>query len=89
MKSVVILISGRGSNMESLLNAVAAGSLNVRVAAVLSNRPDAQGLQTAVAMGIPIRVVDHQEFSGRDRRHPSFGPAFAPGPEWSRHGSRR
>lgn len=66
MKSIVILISGRGSNMESLLNAVAAGSLNVRVAAVLSNRPDAAGLQTARSKDIPTRVVDHKEYSGRD-----------------------
>ena len=66
MKSIVILISGRGSNMESLLDAVAAGSLNVRVAAVLSNRPDAEGLQTAIAKGIPTRVVDHKEYPVRD-----------------------
>jgi folate-dependent phosphoribosylglycinamide formyltransferase PurN len=45
MKSIVILISGRGSNMESLLNGVADGTLPVRVAAVISNRPDAKGLE--------------------------------------------
>ena len=66
MKSVVILISGRGSNMESLLDAVAAGSLNVRVAAVLSNRPDAKGLQTATAKDVPTRIVDHRNFAGRE-----------------------
>lgn len=66
MKSIVILISGRGSNMQCLLDAVAAGSLNVRVAAVLSNRSDAPGLQTATARGVPTRIVDHREFSGRD-----------------------
>ena len=44
MKSIVILISGRGSNMEALLDAVASGSLPVRVAAVLANRLDAAGL---------------------------------------------
>lgn len=66
MKSIVILISGRGSNMESLLAAVAAGELPVRVAAVLSNRPDAKGLQTAAARGVPTRVVDHKQFSSRE-----------------------
>ncbi len=66
MKSIVILISGRGSNMESLLDAVAAGELRVRVAAVLSNRPDAKGLQTAAARGVPTRVVDHKQFSSRE-----------------------
>lgn len=66
MKSIVILISGRGSNMESLLDAVSAGSLPVHVAAVLSNRPQAKGLETAAAKGIPVRVVDHQAFDSRE-----------------------
>lgn len=65
MKSIVILISGRGSNMESLLAAVAAGVLPVRIAAVLSNRPDAKGLQTAAAQGVPTCVVDHKQFADR------------------------
>ena len=66
MKSIVILISGRGSNMESLLNAMAEGSLPVRVAAVLSNRQDAAGLATASARGIPTRVFDHKAFAVRE-----------------------
>ena len=66
MKSIVILISGRGSNMESLLTAVADGSLPVRVAAVLANRADARGLETAAAAGIATRVVDHKAYAGRE-----------------------
>jgi phosphoribosylglycinamide formyltransferase-1 len=66
MKSIVILISGRGSNMESLLSAVARGELPVRVAAVISNRPDAKGLETAAAQGVPTAVVDHKAFAGRE-----------------------
>ena len=66
MKSIVILISGRGSNMQSLLDAVAAGSLPVRVAAVLSNRGDAPGLETAAARGVATRVVDHRAFASRE-----------------------
>ncbi|MBL0167531.1 MAG: phosphoribosylglycinamide formyltransferase [Propionivibrio sp.] len=66
MKSIVILISGRGSNMRSLLDAVAAGSLPVRVAAVLSNRGDAPGLETAAARGVATRVVDHRAFASRE-----------------------
>lgn len=66
MKSIVILISGRGSNMESLLAAVASGVLPVRIAAVLSNRPDAKGLETAAAQGVPTRVVDHKQFAERE-----------------------
>ncbi|MCP5269210.1 MAG: phosphoribosylglycinamide formyltransferase [Zoogloeaceae bacterium] len=66
MKSVVILISGRGSNMEALLAAVARGELPVRVAAVISNRPDAKGLETAAQQGIATAVVDHKAFAGRE-----------------------
>ena len=66
MKSIVILISGRGSNMESLLNAVAAGALPVRVAAVFSNRADAKGLEAAAARGISTRVLEHRQFASRE-----------------------
>lgn len=64
--SIVILISGRGSNMEALLAAVARGDLPVRVAAVISNRPGAKGLETAAAQGVPTAVVDHQAYAGRE-----------------------
>lgn len=65
MKSIVILISGRGSNMEALLAAVVSGALPVRIAGVLANRPDAQGLETAAAQGVPTGVVDHKQFADR------------------------
>ena len=73
MKSIVILISGRGSNMVSLINAASNGALPVRVAAVLSNRPDAKGLQIAAAAGIVTQVVDHTLYSNRE----SFDAAMA------------
>ena len=66
MKRYVILISGRGSNMESLLAAVASGALPVRIAGVLSNKADAKGLQTAAVHGVPTRVLDHQQFVDRE-----------------------
>lgn len=66
MKSILILISGRGSNMASLLAAVAAGELPVRVAAVLANRPDAEGLAIAAAHGVPTGVIDHRQFADRE-----------------------
>ena len=65
MKSIVILISGRGSNMEALLDRVSSGELKVRVAAVLSNRPQAKGLEIAAARGIPVRAIDHKLFPQR------------------------
>lgn len=73
MKAIVILISGRGSNMEALLAAVARGELPVRIAAVISNRPDAKGLETAAAQGVPTAVVDHKGYAGRE----SFDAALA------------
>ena len=81
MKSIVILISGRGSNMASLLAAVASGALPVRVAAVLSNRPAAGGLETAAAQGVPTRVVDHRQFADREAFDAAMAAAidgFAP-----------
>lgn len=66
MKSIVILISGRGTNMESLLDAVSDGSLPVSVAAVISNRPDARGLETAAERGIRTQIVDHRRFASRE-----------------------
>ena len=57
----VILISGRGSNMEALLKA----GLPVEFAAVISNRPEAQGLEIARARGVPALTVDHRGFPDR------------------------
>lgn len=65
MKSIVILISGRGSNMRAVLAAVAAGELPLRVAAVISNRADAAGLAAASAAGVATAVVDHRAHANR------------------------
>jgi phosphoribosylglycinamide formyltransferase-1 len=66
MKNIVILISGRGSNMEALIAARDAGNLPVNIAAVISNRPDAAGLATAAKAGIVTRHLDHKDFAGRE-----------------------
>jgi phosphoribosylglycinamide formyltransferase-1 len=66
MKSIVILISGRGSNMQAIIRAAAAEKWPVRIAAVISNRPQASGLQVAADAGIPVVVVDHQGYANRD-----------------------
>ncbi|MEZ2349695.1 phosphoribosylglycinamide formyltransferase [Caballeronia sp. RCC_10] len=65
MKKIVILISGRGSNMEAVVRACAREGWPARVAAVISNRPDAAGLGFAAANGIDTAVVDHREFDDR------------------------
>jgi phosphoribosylglycinamide formyltransferase-1 len=66
MKNIVILISGRGSNMEAIVNACSAEQWPARVAAVISNRPDAGGLAFAAARGIATAVVDHKGFDSRE-----------------------
>jgi phosphoribosylglycinamide formyltransferase-1 len=66
MKNVVILISGRGSNMEAIVGACAREGWGARVAAVVSNRADAAGLAFARARGIAAEVVDHRAFASRD-----------------------
>jgi phosphoribosylglycinamide formyltransferase-1 len=66
MKNIVILISGRGSNMEAMLAERDAGRLPVNIAAVISNRPDAKGLETAARAGIATRALDHKAFAGRE-----------------------
>jgi phosphoribosylglycinamide formyltransferase-1 len=66
MKKIVILISGRGTNMETVVRACAREGWQAQVAAVISNRPDAAGLAFAAENGIPATVVDHRDFTTRD-----------------------
>ncbi|MCF8205874.1 MAG: phosphoribosylglycinamide formyltransferase [Methylotenera sp.] len=66
MKRLVILISGRGSNMEAIVKACAAEGWPASIAAVISNRPDAGGLQFAAERGIATAVVDHKAYASRD-----------------------
>jgi phosphoribosylglycinamide formyltransferase-1 len=65
MKNIVILISGRGSNMEAVVRAARSEGWPAKVAAVISNRPDAPGLAFAQAHGIPTAVVPSKAFPGR------------------------
>ncbi len=70
MRNIVILISGSGSNMAAIVRAAEQGCwgqrLNARVAAVLSNRADAQGLAFAQDHGIATAVLDHKAFASRE-----------------------
>jgi len=63
-KRVAILISGRGSNMTALIEAAKAKDYPAEIALVVSNRPDAAGLDRAGSSGIPTAVVDHTLFGG-------------------------
>ena len=70
MRRLGILLSGRGSNFEAIAGNVAAGRLDAEIAAVISNRPDARGLEIARERGLPALVipskgVPREEYDGR------------------------
>ncbi|HEX9627316.1 MAG TPA: phosphoribosylglycinamide formyltransferase [Acidiferrobacterales bacterium] len=69
---MVILISGRGSNLAAILAAIDAGTLPIRVSAVISNNPRAAGLETARAAGVATEIVDHRDYPDR----PGFDTAL-------------
>src|SRR5438552_11714652 len=66
MKRLVIVISGRGSNMAAILDAERAGTIAGRVVGIISNRPDAAGLAIAARHGVPTTIVDHLAFPDRN-----------------------
>lgn len=66
MKNIVILISGRGSNMEAIVQACAQQNWSARIAAVISNKATAGGLEFAASHGIATAVVDHKQFDSRE-----------------------
>ncbi|WP_219271890.1 phosphoribosylglycinamide formyltransferase [Pseudomonas sp. Xaverov 83] len=63
---VVVLLSGTGSNLQALIDSTRTGDSPVRIAAVISNRSDAYGLQRARDAGIDTRSLDHKTFEGRE-----------------------
>lgn len=66
MKNIVILISGRGSNMQAVVHAARAENWPVRIAAVISNRADAPGLAFAREQGISSQVISHSAYASRE-----------------------
>jgi phosphoribosylglycinamide formyltransferase-1 len=66
MKNIVILISGRGSNMEAVVRAAQAEQWPARIAAVISNKADAKGLEFAASHGIPTAVVSNKDYPSRE-----------------------
>jgi len=61
-----VLISGRGSNLQALIDAIASRRLDASIAVVISNRKDAAGLERARAAGIETIVLSHRDFESRD-----------------------
>jgi phosphoribosylglycinamide formyltransferase-1 len=65
-RRIAVLISGRGSNLQALIDAIADGRLQAEIAVVISNKADAFGLQRARAAGIPTLTVSHRDYPTRD-----------------------
>ncbi|MFA5097128.1 MAG: phosphoribosylglycinamide formyltransferase [Candidatus Margulisiibacteriota bacterium] len=62
---LVILISGRGSNLQAIIDAVKSGQVSAQIKAVISNVPGVQGLERAKKHGIPAVVVNHKDYSDK------------------------
>ena len=78
---LVVLISGRGSNLQSIIDAIAAGTLAAQICAVVSSRSGAAGIERAKRAGIETRVVDHRAYAERqefDRALHQVVDAFTP-----------
>jgi phosphoribosylglycinamide formyltransferase-1 len=65
-RTLGVLISGRGSNLKAIIDAVSAGRLDASIAVVVSNRADAAGLSHATAAGIETLVLDHKAYATRE-----------------------
>ena len=65
-KRIVILISGSGSNLQAIMDAIGAGQINGRIEAVLSNKADAFGLERARKANIPALILKHTDFESRE-----------------------
>ena len=80
MKNIVVLISGEGSNMEAIIRAAKAQNwkkhLHAKVAAVISNRPSAKGLDLAQQHGVTTQVVDHTSFANATNPREAFDTAL-------------
>lgn len=63
--NIVVLISGSGTNLQALIDAVERGEINGRIAAVISNRPDAKGLLRAQKHGLHTLLIDHRQYPDR------------------------
>lgn len=72
-----ILISGRGSNMQSLVEAAQADDYPADIVLIASNRPDAAGLEWAKARGLPTLAIDHKKYKTRDAFEAALQDALA------------
>jgi phosphoribosylglycinamide formyltransferase-1 len=80
---LAVLVSGRGSNLQAILDAVASGRLEARLRLVLSNKPGVQALARAERAGVPTRVLSHRDFATREAFDAALVEVLrAAGAEW-------
>jgi phosphoribosylglycinamide formyltransferase-1 len=65
-RTLGVLISGRGSNLQAILDAIREGELDARVGVVISNKANAKGLERAEKHGVPTAIIDHKAFDSRE-----------------------
>ena len=66
LPSIVVLISGSGTNLQAIIDAVRDRQFEAKISAVISNRPEVKGLERAASAGIETQVVDHTRFTSRE-----------------------
>ena len=66
-RKIGVLISGRGSNLQAIIDAIASGGLDAKIAVVVSNKPNAPGLERAKQAGIETLYINHKEYASRER----------------------
>lgn len=76
MKKIAVLVSGSGSNLQSIIDSVESGYLKIQIAVVLSNKEEAYGLTRAKNHGIPAQVVRHGDFESREEFETSLIEVF-------------
>ena len=64
--NIGVLISGRGSNLQAIIDGIDRGEVAAQISVVISNKPDAYGLRRAEAHGVPALVVDHRNYESRE-----------------------
>lgn len=82
-RRLVVLISGRGSNLARLIEAIEQGRLLAEIAAVICNRPQAAGMALARQAGIPVELIDHTHYTDRAQFDQALAQAIEPHqPDW-------
>jgi phosphoribosylglycinamide formyltransferase-1 len=71
--ALAILISGNGSNLQAIIDAIECGELDAEIKTVVSNNPQAYGLQRATRHGLPTRIIDHRDYPDRQQYDAKLG----------------